>query len=190
MDNLIAKLYKSTKTVLSNKDLALIWEENNKDKLKNKISYYVKKGVLIRLTRNIFAKNNKFNVKELATSLYTPSYISFETVLRENGVIFQHYESIFVAYRKAKTMTILEHKITFRKLKDIVLFNPTGILNKENYSIATLERAFLDMIYLFPNYYFDNLEPINWRKCQELVGIYKNNELKKRLQEYIKKYDK
>jgi hypothetical protein len=111
-------------------------------------------------------------------------------VLRENGVIFQHYESIFVAYRKTKTMTILEHKITFRKLKDIVLFNPTGILRKENYSIATLERAFLDMIYLFPNYYFDNLQPINWLKCEELVKIYKNNQLKKRLQSYRKKYDK
>ena len=190
MDNLIAKLYKSTKTVLSNKDLALIWEENNKDKLKNKISYYVNRGALIRLTRNIFAKNDEFNVKELATSLYTPSYISFETVLRENGVIFQHYESIFVAYNKAKTMTILEHKISFRKLKDIVLFNPTGILNKNNYSIATLERAFLDMIYLFPDYYFDNLEPINWQKCEDLVEIYKNKQLKKRLQSYRKKYDK
>ncbi|HKK54348.1 MAG TPA: hypothetical protein VJ926_02425 [Patescibacteria group bacterium] len=190
MDNLTAKLYKSTKTVLSNKDLALIWEENNKDKLKNKISYYVKKGLLIRLTRNIFAKNDKFDINELATSLYSPSYISFETVLRENGVIFQYYETIFVASKIPKAVIIKNHKIIFRKLKDIILFNPTGVLNKENYSIATLERAFLDMIYLFPNYYFDNLEPINWQKCEDLVEIYNNNQLKKRLQKYRKYYDK
>lgn len=190
MDNLITKLYKLNKTVFSNKDLALIWEENNKNRLKNKISYYVKKGSLIRLTRNVFSKNNNFNIKELATSLYFPSYVSFETVLRENGIIFQHYDTVFVASKTPKTIKIKKHQITFRKLKNIILFNPLGILNKENYSIASPERAFLDMMYLFPDYYFDNLEPIDWQKCEELVKIYKNNQLQKRLQEYLKKYGK
>jgi hypothetical protein len=85
-------------------------------------------------------------------------------------------------------MTIDKHTITFRKLKDIVLFNSTGIVSKDNYSIATPERAFLDMIYLFPNYYFDNLKSINWEKCNELVKIYNNKELIKRLAKYRKNY--
>ena len=93
MDNLIAKLYQSPKTILTNKDLALIWGETNLNNLKAKIAYYVKRGVLIRLTRNVFAKDANYNAKELATSIYTPSYISFETVLREAGTIFQHYEN-------------------------------------------------------------------------------------------------
>jgi len=83
-------------------------------------------------------------------------------------------------------MTVDKYSITFRKLKDTVLFNSTGIESKDNYSIATPERAFLDMIYLSPNYYFDNLKGINWEKCDELVKIYNNKSLIKRLNKYRK----
>jgi len=186
MDSLTAKLYQSSKTILTNKDLALIWQENNKESLYAKTAYYVKQKALIRLTRGVFAKNYDYNSKELATSIYIPSYISFETVLREAGVIFQHYDTIFVVSKWPKTMTIDKHTITFRKLKNVVLFNSAGIVGKDNYSIATPERAFLDMIYLFPNYYFDNLKEINWEKCDEIVKIYNNKQLIKRLNKYRK----
>ena len=188
MDSLIAKLYQSPKTILSNKDLALIWQENNEQSLYAKTAYYVKQKALIRLTRGVFAKNKDYGPKELATSIYTPSYISFETVLREAGVIFQHYDTIFVVSKWPKTMTVDKNTFTFRKLKDSILFNSTGVVNKDNYSVATTERAFLDMIYLFPNYYFDNLKSINWEKCDELVKIYNNKELIKRLAKYRKNY--
>ena len=187
MSSLIAKLYQSPKTILTNKDLALIWQINNEQNLYAKTAYYVKRKALIRLTRGIFAKNKDFNAKELATSIYTPSYISFETVLREAGVIFQHYDTIFIAGPYVLTKKIDGLTFTFRKLKDEVLFNSTGIINKDNYSIATAERAFLDMIYLFPDYYFDNLKSINWEKCVEMVKIYNNKQLVKRLARYQKK---
>ncbi|MCX6714163.1 MAG: hypothetical protein NTV48_03630 [Candidatus Vogelbacteria bacterium] len=188
MDNLIAKLYQSSKTILTNKDLALIWQENDKNNLNAKTAYYVKQKALIRLTRGVFAKNKDYNPKELATSLYPPSYISFETILREAGVIFQHYETFFVASKWPKTIIVDKYSFTFRKLKDVVLFNPTGIISKDNYSVATPERAFLDMIYLFPNYYFDNLQAINWAKCDEIVKIYNNKQLIKRLTKYRQSY--
>lgn len=188
MDSPTAKLYQSQKTILTNKDLALIWQETSTDNLKAKIAYYVKRRVLTRLTRGVFAKNKNYDPKELATSIYTPSYISFETALREAGVIFQHYDTIFVAGPWPKTMTIDKTTITFRKLKDTALFNSSGVDNKENYSIASPERAFLDTIYLFPKYYFDNLRSINWEKCFELVKIYDNQQLIKRLKKYQKKY--
>ncbi len=187
-DNLIAKLYESPKTILTIKDIALIWRATNTANLLSKIKYYAKQGSLIRLTRGVFAKSKEYDVKELATSIYTPSYISFETVLREAGVIFQHYNTIFVAGPWPKTMTIDKTAITFRKLKDTILFNSAGVDNKENYSIASLERAFLDTIYLFPKYYFDNPRSINWGKCFELVKIYNNQQLIKRLKKYQKKY--
>lgn len=188
MDSLIAKLYQCTKTILSTKDLALIWQENDKFSLNAKTAYYVKQKALIRLTRGVFAKNKNYNPKELATSIYVPSYISFETVLREAGVIFQHYETIFVASKWPKTMTVDKYTITFRKLKDAVLFNSAGVISKDNYSVATTERAFLDMIYLFPNYYFDNLKLINWERCDEIAKIYNNKQLIKRLNKYRKNY--
>ena len=187
-DNLIAKLYESQKTVLTIKDIALIWEETNTVNLLSKIKYYAKQGSLIRLTRGVFAKNKNYNPKELATSLYTPSYISFETVLREAGIIFQHHDSIFVAGPYSITKKIDNQVITFRKLKNSVLYSALGVKNEKNYSIATPERAFLDIIYLSPKFYFDNLRSINWEVCSELVKIYNNKQLIKRVAQYRKNY--
>jgi len=186
MDNLTAKLYQSSKTVFTNKDLALIWQETNQNNLKTKINYYIKQGSLIRLTRGVFAKDKDYDSKELAASLYIPSYVSFETVLREAGIVFQYYETIFVAGPWSRSVAIDETKIKIRKIKDSVLFNPAGIDNRGNYSIATKERAFLDTIYLSPGYYFDNLRSIDWEKCFEIVKIYDNHQLVKRLKEYQK----
>jgi len=187
MDNLIARLYKNSKTVFTNKDLSLIWQETNQNNLKTKINYYIRQGTLIRLTRGVFVKDKKYSSKELATSLYFPSYVSFETVLREAGFIFQHYDTIFVAGPWSRNIILDKTKIRFRKLKNTVLFNSTGINNMGNYSTATPERAFLDTIYLFPNYYFDNLRTINWERCFEIVKIYNNDQLVKRLKKYYKK---
>ena len=185
-DNLIAKLYESPKTILTTKDIALIWEETNTINLLSKIKYYAKQGSLIRLTRGVFAKSKDYDIKELATSLYTPSYISFETVLREAGIIFQHQTAIFVAGPYPTTKKIGEHTITFRKLKNSVLYSALGIKNEKNYSIATPERAFLDTIYLFPKFYFDYLRSINWETCFELAKLYDNKQLIKRVAKYQK----
>ena len=188
MDSLITKVYQSKKTVLTIEDLALIWQEINKNNLKAKTAYYVKQGALLRLTRGIFAKNKEYNPKELATSIYAPSYISFETVLREAGIIFQYYDTIFLAGPWPKSVRIDKYGFTFRKLKKEVLFNPLGIVNQNNSSMATPERAFLDMLYLFPRYYFDNLKKIDWQKCFQIANIYKNKQLVIRLNDYYKKY--
>ncbi len=112
-DNLIGKLYQSHKTILTTKDIALIWEETNNVNLLSKIKYYAKQGSLIRLTRGVFAKSSEYDIKELATSIYTPSYISFETVLREAGIIFQHRDAVFVAGPYPITKKIGGHLITF-----------------------------------------------------------------------------
>lgn len=188
MDTSTTLLYQAKKTVFSNKDLALIWKETNSANLKAKASYYVKRGILLKLTRGVFALQADYEPKELATSLYSPSYISFETVLREAGVIFQYYDTLFVAGPWSITKKIDRYNITFRTLKETVLFNSRGIEMRPNYSIATPERAFLDMIYLFPNYYFDNLRPIDWEKCSALVPLYQNKQLEKRLLNYHKEY--
>lgn len=185
-DNLIAKLYASPKTVLTIKDIALIWGEANTARLFSKVKYYAKQGSLIRLTRGVFAKSEEYDVKELASSIYTPSYISFETVLREAGIIFQHQEAVFVAGPYPITKKIDNHVIMFRKLKNGVLYNGLGIRQEKNYSIATPERAFLDTIYLSPKFYFDNLRSIDWGKCNEIVKIYDNKQLVKRLATYQK----
>lgn len=188
MDNTLAKLFQSSKTVFTSKELALIWNETNANNLKAKIYYYIKSGAIVRLWRGVYAKNKDFNPKELATSLYSPAYISFETVLYDAGMIFQYYETIFVAGPWTKDLQIDKYKLTFRRLKKAILYNPVGIITKNNFSVASSERAFLDMLYVSPNYYFDNLDSLNWERCFELVVNYDNKQLEKRLKKYQKKY--
>jgi len=188
MDNLIAKIYQMPKTVFNTRDLALIWNEINADHLKAKIAYYVKRGALIRLTRGVFARDKKYDVMELANSISAPSYISFETALRFAGMIFQQYDTIFISGKWSKVGEIGSQKFAFKKMKKSVLYNSQGIENRGGYGVAGPERAFLDMIYLFPDYYFDNLSPVDWDKCFEIVKIYSNKQLEKRAVAYQKKY--
>ncbi len=188
MDSSLVKLYQSSQTVLTTAVIAMLWRETDKGNLHSKIQYYVKNGSLLRLRRGIFAKNKDFNPKELATKIFTPAYISFETVLREAGMIFQYYETIYVASYTAKTFKASGQSITLRKIKDEVLYNAAGVDTSKNFSQATPERAFLDMIYLYPRYYFDNLDGLDWERCKELVEIYDNQQLIKRLASYKKDY--
>ncbi len=188
-DNLLVKLYQSPKTVFTTKDIALLWEENEYNKIRSKVAYYVKNASLIRLRNGIYAKDKNYNLREVATSLYIPSYISFETVLRDEGVIFQHYDSVFVASGRARRVTCDGKGYVYRQLADEILYNNAGIIYKEGIATASKERAFLDTIYLFKEYHFDNLSGMNWERCFELAKIYKNAELITRLKRYRKQYD-
>lgn len=187
MDHFLLKIYNSEQTVFSSDEIAILNNEKNLNNFKSKLSYYVKNGSLIRLRKGFFAKNDQYNKKELATKIYKPSYISFETVLREEGLIFQFYETIFIASYLSREIEN-NGRIVYRKLKNEILLNKKGVVAKEGYFQASKERAFLDMIYLHKDYYFDNLKSLDWDVCFELVKLYKNKALKKRLKNYFEKY--
>jgi hypothetical protein len=183
-ENLILSLYKLEQTVFSAKEIALIWQEKNPANAKAYLKYYVDKGDLVRLRRGIYAKNH-YEIYEAVSKIYAPAYISFETVLRNEGIIFQHYETIFAAGYLAREIELANgQKINYRKLKNSILLSPEGIIKKDGYSIALRERAFLDMVYIFDNYHFDNLDGLDWKKCFELVNIYENKKIKTSLDNY------
>jgi len=54
--------------------------------------------------------------------------------------------------------------------------------------IASLERAFLDRVYRNPDYHFDNLDVLNWEKVFNILPIYNNKEMNKRVNKYYKHY--
>jgi len=181
----ILEIYRTQNTVFTSKDVALIWKETNLDTIKARINYYVKKGKLHSLRRGIYVKDKNYNRFELATKIYTPSYISLETVLQKQGIIFQHYDSIFVISYLAREIICDNQKYIFKKIKNKALFANLGIEKKENYFIATKERAFLDALYLYKDYHFDNLGPLNWKLCFEIAEIYENKKLIQRLKSYV-----
>mgnify|MGYP001559488369 CR=1 FL=1 len=181
-------LLRSPKTVFSTKDVALFWAEEKESTVSGRLNKYVKIGKLIRVHRGFYAKDKNYNRFELATRIYTPAYISFETVLTREGVNFQYYGNIFVASYVNREINVGEQKITFVRMKDYVLSDTIGIEHKDGYAIATSERAFLDRIYVSKDYHFDNLSNLNWDKIFEILPIYHNKRLEKKVKEYFKSY--
>jgi hypothetical protein len=183
-------LLRSSKSIFSIRDAALMWGEKSDKTISIRLNKYVKAGKLIRVRRGLYAKDKNYDRFELATRIYTPSYVSFETILTREGVSFQYYGNIFVASYVNREITVGDQKITFIRMKDYVLSNTAGIESKAGYSIATKERAFLDRIYVSKDYHFDNLARLNWDKVFEIVPIYHNKRLEKKVNEYFKAYNK
>lgn len=188
MTDLLLKLYGSGQTVFTTKEIALLTGEKNLNNLKSKLAYYVKRGKLVRLRRGIFTKSEKYNKNELAVRIYTPAYISFETVLGRGGVTFQYYDSLFIASYLSRKISVAKNKFVYKKLKNEILSNRKGLIDRGYYFEASKERALLDVLYLYNNYYFDNLRDINWNVCQELLSVYKNRRLKETLKKISQKY--
>lgn len=185
VESFINDVLKSKATVFSFKELLLLSGEKP-GTLMQRLNYYVKKGVLHGVRRGLYAKDKEYNKLELATKIYTPSYVSFETVLAQEGIIFQYYTSIFVATYQTRAIVCDNQQYEFRKIKDAILTNAAGIKNKEFYFIASKERAFLDTLYLNKEYHFDNLSLLDFDKVLALLPIYKNKRMEKQVARYIK----
>jgi predicted transcriptional regulator of viral defense system len=170
----LAAILKSKKTVLTIMDIALLWRETVTQATRVRINYYVKKGELIQLRKGIYAKSQDYNRLELATSIIKPAYVSFETVLAAEGLIFQVYEKIFAASYASREVFVDQQIYSYRKLKDPVLVNPLGVELNQETSIATPERAFLDTLYINADYHFDSLLPLDWDKVYKILLIYTN----------------
>jgi len=180
-------LMRSKNTIFTTKDVSLFWGESDVDFVRKKLYRYIKAGKLYPVRKGVYAKDKNYEKYELATKIFTPSYISFETVLTKAGIVFQFYSQIFVASYLTRELTIDDQTYVLKKIKDPILTNRTGIEVKENYFIASAERAFLDVIYLNKEYHFDNLSSIDWEKVAEILPIYGGN---KRMEAKVKKYRK
>ncbi|MFO7981614.1 MAG: hypothetical protein R6V00_12415 [Candidatus Aminicenantes bacterium] len=182
----ILSILRKGNTVFTFKDILLSSSETNPALLKRRIHYYVKNKELYPIRKGIYAKDKNYDRQELANKIYTPSYISLETVLSQEGVVFQHYNQIFAVSYLTREITCDGQKYVFRKVKDRILMSSLGIEKRDHYFIASRERAFLDTVYLNKNYYFDNLSSINWDQCFDMLSIYKNKAMEKRLNSYQK----
>jgi predicted transcriptional regulator of viral defense system len=181
----LAVLLRSLKTVFSTKDVALLWGEEKESTISARLNKYAKAGKLIRVRRGFYAKDKSYSRFELATRIYTPSYISFETVLTREGVNFQYYGNIFVASYVNREIKVDDQTITYVRMKDYVLSETAGILHEDGIAKATKERAFLDRIYISKSYHFDNLRGMDWEKVFEILPIYHNKRMIKKVNEYF-----
>lgn len=181
--NYLTTLLRSPKTVFSYADIAMLWGEAGSEAVRVRLSYYVKNGDLHRIRRGLYAKDKNYDRLELATRIFTPAYVSFETVLSREGVIFQYYTQIFVATYLTRELIIDGQTYSFRKIRNTLLTNSFGVELKKETSLATRERAALDTLYLNTDYLFDNLDGTDWDKMFEILSIYDNKRMQKKVQE-------
>jgi hypothetical protein len=182
----ISTILRSPNTVFTFKDISLLWGDIDKAATMAGVNYYARTGGLYSIRRGIYAKDKNYDKMELAVKIYTPAYISFETVLAKAGIVFQFYPQILVASYLTRTLTVDKQIYSYRKIKDSVLTSQAGIERKNNYAIASPERAFLDILYLNKDYHFDNPSSLDWEKISEILFIYDNKRMERKVKEYQK----
>jgi hypothetical protein len=180
----ISAILKSKKTVFTFKDISLLWGLTDRKSAVAGINYYVSTGDLYRIRRGIYAKDKDYDKVELASRIYTPAYVSFETVLARVGMIFQYYSQIFVASYLTRELIIDGQTYVYRKIKDTVLTDAAGVLNQDGTAVATKERALLDTIYINTDYHFDNLGALDWDRVFDILPLYNNKRMAKKVREH------
>lgn len=181
-NQILLDLYKDSRTVfpLSAIVSSSISSHSSRASLLQKMNYYVSTGNLINVRKGIYAKPD-YNPNELACAIYAPSYISLEYVLQKAGVILRNDDTMTCISYLSRIITIDDIEYRFRKIKNEIFLDTRGIISEGSVSIATPERAFLDMMYLESEYHFDDLRPLDKEKVFALLPIYKCKKLSSRV---------
>jgi len=169
----LTKLISSKKTVFSVEDLSKILNIYNRNYLKVLLLRMVKRKEIIRIRRGIYSYAHEYNPYELANKLKRPSYVSFERILYNNGVIFQDSSNKITSISNNSYFEKIGNiSYQYYKIKNDILYDPTGVLIEKDARVASIERAICDTIYLSKNYFFDNLSKINMEKLSTISQIY------------------
>jgi hypothetical protein len=102
---LILSIYQDNRTVFRLKDIAMLTDETNFQALNKKLNYHVRTGKLQNPRKGIYTKPD-YDPEELACTLYTPSYISLESVLQKSGIVFQFDSRISIVSYLSRSIEI------------------------------------------------------------------------------------
>ena len=183
--DIVFAVYKDKRTVFRLNDIALLLGETNFQSINKKLNYYVRTGKLKNPRKGIYTKPD-YNPEELACTIFTPTYISLEYVLQKSGIIFQYDSGITAVSYLSRSIEVRGKTFVFRKIKGEILVNTAGINRHENHvNIASPERAFLDLMYLNTEYYFDNLNPLKKQIVYKLLSIYQSKSLSERVKKVL-----
>ena len=176
-NNIVLSIFNDNRTVFRLRDVAMLTGNSDFLSLNKKLNYAVRTGKLKNPRKGIYTKPD-YNPEELACSIFAPSYISLQYVLQKSGIIFQYDTRITVVSYLTRSVNIENRTYDFRKIKNDILIDTTGIIRQDNrINIASTERAFLDLLYLEKEYYFDNLNPLNKDLVIDLLPLYQSKTL-------------
>jgi len=185
--DLILTLYNDERSVYRLSDVAMLTGDTNFESINKRINYFVRNNKVKNPRRGIYTKAS-YKKEEMACRIYIPSYISLDYVLQKAGVIFQYNSQITSVSYLSRTIEIDGTAYSFRKIKNEILVDTTGIIRLSNgINIATPERAFIDTLYLNGVYYFDNLNSLNISLIEQLLPIYNSKKLTLRVKKLLYK---
>ena len=127
-----------------------------------RIKYHLKHHKLFKLRKGLYSdvpptQLSEDDFRTLGGFLYTPSYLSYETILYEHNIISQRNHTLTFAWPYSKQITI-EHQIYhFRRLPMKLLLFPLGLKTSSSQTYACVERAICDILYHHPHMPFDYL---------------------------------
>jgi hypothetical protein len=146
----ISKLLTTQKTVFTVQQIGQILNIQNTNILRVQLTRRKQQGFLENPHYGIRTFPQYFT-EELANTLKTPSYISLETVLYAEGIVFQYYgTTIFSISDNTKSFTVDATTYQYQRITPKILLNPMGMLHEKGITIASVERAICDRLYLTP----------------------------------------
>ena len=183
--NVLLAMASSPRTVFTLQSLMVLTGNYDRDAVIRSLYYYRKQGLVFSPRSGIYTKK-EYSSKELACSIFTPSYISLNTVLAEEGVIFQYSSEITVISALSRRLDIDGRCYDFRRIDPVTWADMKGIRQEDGYCIACPERALLDMMYLYHDIgYFDNVNRLDFGLIAELAASYRNMSFENRVKKWI-----
>lgn len=180
----LEKLALSGKKVFTTEDLAVIWQIPERRKLIESIKYYLRAKRLVSIYKGVYTYGDCAPL-DIAQKLVPLSYISLYTTSQMYGLTFQYYETIYCVSLKSKKYMIKGQGYIYRKVKESIFYNQSGLIDSGRYFIACKERTITDCLYVFPHFAFDNLTGIDSEKLLTLSKIYNNKRLEREVKKLI-----
>jgi len=165
---------------------------------KSKLTQMIKKGEVIQIVRGVYSTSQDEPRLPVASMIYSPSYISFETALDYHQMIPERtYEVTCVGFllTKNKHFDTPFGRYSFHHLPDAVF--PLALEPAEEsgygFRLATKEKALCDTLYkirgikgkkaiedlLFEDLRFeeDDIEKLDWQLISEILPLYHSTTL-------------
>jgi predicted transcriptional regulator of viral defense system len=153
------------------RDLANLWEIRDKNTLHTTLKRYTQMGLLYRIYRGFYSLRPVEDIDPWVLgikAIHDYAYIGAESILFNEGIINQPPSYVTVISGQSKKYSIGSNNYYSRKMNEIYLYNPDGLLKKKGIMVSAVSRAVVDMLYFNPKYYFDNDKLINWSEVKRL----------------------
>jgi len=175
---------------------------------RNNFLRWTRKGYLLRLRRGMYAFAECLDepgmALYLAGKIYRPSYISLHSALSSYGLIPEAVVQITsVTPLKTAFFSNAFGEYSYKSIRDDLMFGyePRRLANKRTTYYATIEKALLDLLYLYPFYRTEKdlsdlrldqdvlHRDINLAKWNSYCGRFKSKALERRAKLLRKVYE-